>query len=85
MPVPHGSVDRLHAAAVEACMAYQRAARRRGLKLKKLVFSFEPDGEGFDLKIDEAPYPHDRRGNSIIPVEEREVPGEDVPLPEEKD
>lgn len=86
MPVdlPHSSVDRLHAAAVEACLAYERACKRRGLKLKKVTITYEPAGEGFDLKTEEKPYPK-RDGKTLIPIEERLVPGEDEPLPEEKE
>lgn len=85
MPLPHSSVDKFHAAAVEACMAYERACRRRGIKVTKVTFSYEPDGEGFSLEREEHPYPYNKYGNPIIPEEEREVPGEDEPLPPEKD
>ena len=84
MPLPHTSVDKLHAVAVEACLAYERACRRRGMKLRKLTITYEPDREGFDLKVDEVPYPR-HNGKPIIPVEERELSGEEVPLPPEKD
>lgn len=86
MPVdlPHSSVDKLHAVAVEACMAYERACQRRGLKLKKITITYEPDDEGFDLKTEEKPYPR-KGGVPLVPVEERIQPGEDEPLPEDKD
>lgn len=84
MPLPHPSVDRLHEAIVEACMAYERSCRRRGVKLEKVTAVYEPNGAGFDIKFSEHPYPHTKGGNHIIPVEEQEVEGEDVPIPHVK-
>jgi hypothetical protein len=85
MSLPHTSVDKLHEAAVEACLAYERACKRRAVKLKKLTITYEPDGEGFNVSVDEHPYPHNKQGNPIIPEEEKLVPGEDEPLPQIKD
>lgn len=85
MPLPHTSVDKLHEAAVEACLAYERACRRRAVRLKKLTITFEPSGAGFDMSIDEEPYPRGRDSTPIIPEEDKYSPGEDVPLPVIKD
>lgn len=71
MPLPHSSVDRLHEAVIEACLSYERACRRRGVKLKKLTLTYEPRGDGLNMKFDEAPFPHTRGGNPIIPLEEQ--------------
>lgn len=71
MALPHTSVDKLHEAAVEACLSYERSCRRRGVKLKKLTITYEPHGKGFDMKFDEAPYPHTKSGNPIIPIEQQ--------------
>lgn len=84
MLLPHTSVDSLHERVVEACMAYERACRRRGVKLDKLTITYEPDGAGFDVKIEEHPYPK-KNGKTIIPEEEKLVAGEDEPLPYVKD
>lgn len=83
MPLPHTSVDRLHGAIVEACLSYERSCRRRGVKLKKITVTYAPHDEGFDMKFDEVPYPRTRGANPIIPIEDQDVDGEDVPLPEE--
>ncbi len=83
MPLPHTSVDKLHEAAVEACLAYERSCRKRGIKLKKVTITYEPGGEGFDLRFEQGPYPHTRGGNPIIPIEEQLVEGEDEPLKED--
>lgn len=81
--LPHLSVDKLHTSAVEACLAYERACKRRGLKLEKITITY-CNKEGFGIKIEEKPYPK-HKGKTIIPIEERLVEGEDEPLPEDKD
>lgn len=77
MGFSHISVDKLHEVAVEACLSYERSCRRRGVRLKKLTVTYAPHGEGFDVKIEEAPYPSTRYAVPIIPVEDQSVDEEE--------
>lgn len=62
-------------------MAYERACRRRGVRLTKLTVTYEPSGAGFDMSFEEKPYPRAKDSSIIIPEEDKYSPGEDVPLP----